>query len=130
MIKFVSCLIGRHLYLNATRSPECQTLRPRLIKDESAFTNLPATSGFFTAEHILIPRPLNHIPENCFCPLTGKLMTDPVVLADGYSYERAVITKWLTSSDQSPITKKPLANKNLIPNLALKNIIAKLARNV
>lgn len=51
-------------------------------------------------------------------------MRDPVVLiSDGYTYERAAITKWLERNDTSPITKAVLQNKDMVPNLTMRSAI-------
>lgn len=58
------------------------------------------------------------------CPLTKDLMSDPVVLiSDGYTYERAAITKWLERNDTSPLTKAALQNKDMVPNLTMRSAI-------
>ena len=46
-------------------------------------------------------------------------MTDPVVAADGHTYERAAIEAWLKSHQTSPMTREPLAHKNLVPNVGM-----------
>eukprot|EP01121_Diplochlamys_sp_Union-15-3_P017136 TRINITY_DN5973_c0_g1_i1.p1 TRINITY_DN5973_c0_g1~~TRINITY_DN5973_c0_g1_i1.p1 ORF type:complete len:193 (+),score=29.58 TRINITY_DN5973_c0_g1_i1:84-581(+) len=63
------------------------------------------------------------ISEEFKCPLTLEIMKDPVIAADGFSYERMAIEDWLKKSNTSPMTNLPLENKNLIPNLALRKII-------
>lgn len=63
------------------------------------------------------------------CPITQEIMEDPVVCADGHSYERAAIEKWLQARQTSPCTNAPLPHKNLVPNHALRNLIAE-ARGV
>ena len=50
-------------------------------------------------------------------------MNDPCVAADGYTYDRWAIEKWLQENDNSPITKLPLTDKNLIPNFSLLSAI-------
>jgi hypothetical protein len=37
------------------------------------------------------------------CPITRKLMTDPVIDPDGNSYERSAIENWLKEYSTSPI---------------------------
>jgi len=59
------------------------------------------------------------------CPLTKRVMHDPVFLCDGYTYEREVIEEWLKTNNASPITNQTLANKSLVPNLVLCNFIHK-----
>lgn len=46
--------------------------------------------------------------------------------ADGHSYERAAITQWLLARDTSPCTNAPLLHKNVVPNHALRNLIAEV----
>lgn len=60
------------------------------------------------------------------CPITQDVMEDPVVCADGHSYERAAITHWLLARDTSPCTNAPLPHKNVVPNHALRNLIAEV----
>ena len=62
----------------------------------------------------------------CICPITQDVMEDPVVCADGHSYERAAITQWLLARDTSPCTNAPLQHKNVVPNHALRNLIAEV----
>ncbi|CAI5521754.1 unnamed protein product [Closterium sp. Naga37s-1] len=40
--------------------------------------------------------------------ITQEIMRDPVITADGHSYERAAIEKWLMHHDTSPMTGKVL----------------------
>lgn len=65
-------------------------------------------------------------PSSFYCPLTRKLMTDPVVDSEGYTYERDAIEKWITKSAVSPLTGNSLASGDLKPNRALKVAIAEL----
>ena len=53
-------------------------------------------------------------------------MRDPVVCADGHSYERANIEYWLMSHDTSPQTGSLLESKSVVPNHALRNSIEEL----
>ena len=57
------------------------------------------------------------------CPLTNEIMQDPVVAADGYSYEKIAIIEWLQHSNLSPMTSDVLIPKVLIPNIALRQAI-------
>ena len=62
--------------------------------------------------------------ENLICPITWELMKDPVICADGFTYERAAITSWFEVHSTSPRTNVVLEDFNLIPNFALKAVIA------
>ena len=72
-----------------------------------------------------MPPPIGDLPA-CICPITHEVMEDPVVCADGHSYERAAITQWLLARDTSPCTNAPLLHKNVVPNHALRNLIAEV----
>ena len=64
-------------------------------------------------------------PPSFVCPLTGAIMADPVVAADGYTYERRAVEDWLSAGhDESPITLEPLLDGRLVPNHALRSAIA------
>jgi predicted GTPase len=64
-------------------------------------------------------------PSEHFCPITYEVMKDPVVAADGYSYEREAIETYFKGcgNARSPMTGLALSNKNLINNQALKTMI-------
>ncbi|CAM9325552.1 unnamed protein product [Phaeothamnion confervicola] len=53
------------------------------------------------------------------CPITGMPIEDPVVAADGHSYERSAIERWLRDHDTSPMTGETLATKALFRNYSL-----------
>ena len=59
------------------------------------------------------------------CAITNDLMRDPVVAANGHSYERAAMERWMATPNghKDPLTGLPLANTNLIPNHTLKKAI-------
>ena len=63
------------------------------------------------------------IPNSFICCIGYEVMVDPVMCADGHSYERAQIEAWLLNNSTSPKTNLILPHKNLIPNLALKEAI-------
>ena len=62
-------------------------------------------------------------PVDFFCPITQEMMVDPVICADGHSYERAAISQWLSSHATSPKTNAQLEHTNLIPNHTLRGSI-------
>eukprot|EP00199_Chlamydomonas_sp_CCMP681_P000709 CAMPEP_0119106372 /NCGR_PEP_ID=MMETSP1180-20130426/4076_1 /TAXON_ID=3052 ORGANISM="Chlamydomonas cf sp, Strain CCMP681" /NCGR_SAMPLE_ID=MMETSP1180 /ASSEMBLY_ACC=CAM_ASM_000741 /LENGTH=475 /DNA_ID=CAMNT_0007091691 /DNA_START=54 /DNA_END=1482 /DNA_ORIENTATION=- len=62
-------------------------------------------------------------PQLYLCPITQDLMVDPVIAADGYSYERSAIEKWLATHNTSPLSNQPLPHKNLTTNNALRSTI-------
>ena len=78
---------------------------------------------------------------NFLCPITHEVMADPVIAPDGITYERAAIEvgrrafrpaaaphtaqEWLAMGNStSPVTRQPLTAGELVPNYALKSLIA------
>ena len=58
------------------------------------------------------------------CPLTMEVMRDPVMAADGQTYERAEIEKWFAKGNRtSPLTGAELPSTVLMPNIALRKAI-------
>ena len=51
------------------------------------------------------------------------LMTDPVIAADGYTYERAALVQRLEHSLVSPVTGKMLESISFLPNTAVKSFL-------
>lgn len=44
-------------------------------------------------------------------PSLQERLRNPVVAADGFTYERAAIQNWLSTRDTSPMTNDPLEDK-------------------
>ncbi|KAM0853262.1 hypothetical protein ACQ4PT_051205 [Festuca glaucescens] len=58
-------------------------------------------------------------PSHFMCPILKRVMQDPCIATDGYSYERNAIEMWLCENDVSPMTKARLPDKTLVPNRSL-----------
>ncbi|XP_074767513.1 WD repeat, SAM and U-box domain-containing protein 1 isoform X1 [Athene noctua] len=66
------------------------------------------------------------IPDEFLCPITRELMKDPVIAADGYSYEKEAVENWISNKRRSsPMTNLPLTSLMLTPNRSLKMAIAR-----
>uniref|UniRef100_A0A3P9Q9J7 WD repeat, SAM and U-box domain-containing protein 1 n=1 Tax=Poecilia reticulata TaxID=8081 RepID=A0A3P9Q9J7_POERE len=66
------------------------------------------------------------VPDEFLCPITRELMREPVIAADGYSYEREAIENWIhTKNRSSPMTNLPLLTTLLTPNHTLKMAISR-----
>jgi hypothetical protein len=65
----------------------------------------------------------SHAPPEFLCPITTEVMEDPVILADGRSYERVAICRWLASSQRSPMTGESLEHIHALPNVNLRALI-------
>ncbi|KAI4327611.1 hypothetical protein L6164_020050 [Bauhinia variegata] len=69
-------------------------------------------------------------PEEYKCPISSRVMYDPVVIASGVTYERMWIKKWFDEgNDFCPKTRKQLVHMSLTPNIAMKDLISKWCRN-
>lgn len=63
---------------------------------------------------------LRRIPSHFVCPIFQDVMKDPLIAADGFTYEADAIRGWLKSGhDSSPMTNLKLEHCNLVPNYAL-----------
>ena len=56
------------------------------------------------------------IPPHFLCPLTKSIMIQPMIDAEGNTYERRAILRWLDLEDVSPVTGNPLSPVDLIEN--------------
>ena len=56
--------------------------------------------------------------------LLQRLMIDPVIAADGHTYERGAVQQWLQQHDASPVTHLLLPHKRLLPNVLIKSATA------
>lgn len=66
---------------------------------------------------------LDECPEVFLCPITLEIMSDPVIAADGHTYERGPMEDWLKSHDTSPTTNAALSHIFLIPNHSIRGLI-------
>jgi len=57
------------------------------------------------------------------CPILHERMKCPVLAADGFTYERQAIEKWLAMHNTSPMTGAELAHRFLTENFALRHLI-------
>jgi hypothetical protein len=55
-------------------------------------------------------------------------MSDPVTAADGFSYERHNILRWLEEKRTSPKTNLELEHRNVVSNVTLKIIVTEFPR--
>mgnify|MGYP000039710942 CR=1 FL=1 len=62
-------------------------------------------------------------PHSFLCPISFRIMRDPVTTSAGSTYDRKAIEWWLRDKDTDPLTKKVIHDKFLISNRAMKNTI-------
>jgi len=60
------------------------------------------------------------VPDWLIDNITFGIMFDPVITKNGHSYDRATLIDHLRRSQTDPLTREPLSEDDLRPNLALK----------
>eukprot|EP00520_Triparma_pacifica_P012257 CAMPEP_0118640002 /NCGR_PEP_ID=MMETSP0785-20121206/4523_1 /TAXON_ID=91992 /ORGANISM="Bolidomonas pacifica, Strain CCMP 1866" /LENGTH=394 /DNA_ID=CAMNT_0006531365 /DNA_START=110 /DNA_END=1291 /DNA_ORIENTATION=+ len=87
----------------------------------------PSTTGTNSRDnkgkYLLVIPPGQKLRDEFCCPITRELISDPVIAADGHTYDRPSISKWLRSHSSSPKTGQPLDHQHLVPNHNLKRLI-------
>jgi hypothetical protein len=69
------------------------------------------------------------VPSEYLCPISEELMRDPVVCADGFTFDRPSIELWFSEGHHSnPVTGARLPHSNLVPNLVLRKLVEDCAR--
>mmetsp|Transcript_20772 Transcript_20772/g.24556 ORF Transcript_20772/g.24556 Transcript_20772/m.24556 type:complete len:344 (+) Transcript_20772:50-1081(+) len=111
----------RNLSLDAITSLNVRDFRQCII--DSSFSNPHDAGG--TVANLLLKREVNDggIPWEFECPITLDVMEDPVIAADGKTYEREAIEDWLLKSGGASIDGTMLPHCNLVPNYRLKEEI-------
>lgn len=63
-------------------------------------------------------------PASFYCPVSMDLMTDPVMVDTGHTYDRICIERWLQQGNRTcPVTGMRLRHLELVANHALRNAI-------
>lgn len=68
------------------------------------------------------------VPFEFLCPITNKIMNDPVTAADDCNYERKAIRRWFRRKRTSPMTNVELSDLTVRANDALRNRIETFVR--
>jgi len=63
-------------------------------------------------------------PDDFRCPISLELMSDPVTIETGHTYDRSSILKWFRSGNLTcPNTARKLMTTEMVPNLLLRKLI-------
>lgn len=90
-----------------------------ILFEDSVYGNTDQSDGASNLETLTC---LN--PEDFRCPISLELMTDPVTVSTGQTYDRASIQKWLKSGNLlCPKTGGKLQSTELVPNSTLLKLI-------
>lgn len=74
----------------------------------------------------------NNVPKHLSCPITHELFVDPVIFADGHTYERDAIARWLRDHrETSPMTGASFPGRRivLLPNHAMRSQVEEWKAN-
>lgn len=97
------------------------------------FTRLETVLLLSTCVHcirrVLDAKALPFYPHHLMCPISLDLMSDPVIVPSGISYDRDYITDWLLVSGTDPLTGMVLSIDNLISNRALGDAVEHYRHN-
>ena len=94
------------------------------------FMSAPPMQEMMSAHHLQklgsVKRALHSDEAELTCPISFALFEDPVIAADGHTYERTAIEEWLkrdpSASPRSPLTRENLSSRLLVPNRTVKKL--------
>ncbi|CAF1333261.1 unnamed protein product [Didymodactylos carnosus] len=69
------------------------------------------------------------LTESISCCISKQILRDPVVAADGFTYEREQILHWFQHSNRSPMTNEELDTLEVKPNFAIRAILSALIKS-
>ncbi|KAK7397377.1 hypothetical protein VNO78_18547 [Psophocarpus tetragonolobus] len=70
------------------------------------------------------------LPPEFRCPISTQLMTDPVILSTGQTYDRPFIERWLNEGHRTcPQTQQVLSHSILTPNHLVRDMILQWCRD-
>ena len=53
-----------------------------------------------------------------------EMLVEPVIAADGHTYERSALQNWLQDHNTSPVTGASLLHMRMVPNLVIRSAVA------
>ncbi|MFQ6658870.1 hypothetical protein Gotur_027963 [Gossypium turneri] len=113
------------LYLLKKHGKLIWQLQPKKTEEESLFS-LMKEDGDENVETSGYDFFLPITPDQIICPISKRLLYDPVIIASGQTFERVWIEKWFNEGNQMcPVTNTKLMQFSLTPNLAMKALISK-----
>jgi hypothetical protein len=72
----------------------------------------------------------DRVPDCFVCPISLEVMSDPVILPDGHSFDRIALAQWLAVNNTSPATRQVVSLDDIRPNWMLRNLIRQYHRDV
>ena len=68
-------------------------------------------------------RNLYDAPDCLCCPITGGVMSQPVVAPSGKTFEYSSLRQWVLRHGTDPTTSQPLSVHDLYPNLVIRGLV-------
>lgn len=108
-----------------------KSLTPKCANPESSPGYAPVGTPADVLGYSPVQTPANMLnrpnpPEEFRCPLSSKLMYDPVVTSSGHTFERTHIQKWFDDGhDTCPKTRLKLDDLSVRPNTVMRDLISK-----
>lgn len=119
-------LLSEHIALEKERQKAEDNRTKRNLDEISQAVDLMNQIHDFMVVKLENTQAINsiQIPSYFRCPLSLELMSDPVILSSGQTYDRVAIQKWLDHGLVTcPKTRHKLSHSNLIPNYTVKALI-------
>eukprot|EP00928_Gymnodinium_smaydae_P032461 TRINITY_DN23503_c0_g1_i1.p1 TRINITY_DN23503_c0_g1~~TRINITY_DN23503_c0_g1_i1.p1 ORF type:complete len:377 (-),score=53.67 TRINITY_DN23503_c0_g1_i1:202-1233(-) len=104
--------------LEKSQGKKAQQKPPSATKKKPSQSS--SSSGTSSAEQTL-----SRIKEHYLCPITHRLLVDPVVAMDGHVYERKALQRWLAKKEASPTTNQPMGT-TVIPSLVARQTVGEM----
>jgi WD40 repeat protein len=133
---FIDNVFDSELFIDPVVATDGFTYERKSITEWFQKHNTSPTTGEILSNKSLIPnntlkRAINEmralkviVSKSFLCPITGELYKNPVITADGETYEEAAIVDWFKNGNNtSPYTGKVLPNNNLLLNQTIKSSI-------
>mgnify|MGYP000560199583 CR=1 FL=1 len=111
-------------------SPEMRALREKHIEERETIS-APRNDHSQQLEANITAKYGNNMLQCFTCPLTKEIFDDPVVLGDGFTYEKSAIEQWFAAGyRRSPMTNMELMEVNFVPNLVIKQALDEIRSNM
>lgn len=116
---------------DVSSASESESPRPRLVDFIAAmhYSSRERSASSGESSPTPVAEYIEPLYESFFCPLTKKIMEDPVTIETGVTCEREAILEWFQSCDPAggaavcPVTRRTLGTRAVSSNLALKTTI-------
>lgn len=106
----------------------CRAEELQMVRAKLAQSNLAADKEFMASmtrilgEYEARDEP-KEVPSAFTCPLTLTVYRDPVLTKDSITYDRSILLQYIQKKNFDPITRKPLTQNDVFPNVALRSAV-------